>query len=175
MKTTILKVIIPPFLFFILYLNLNFFVFSFDARQSYLNKRLNKAVKDKEELKKEIQTLSKDKLIKQHEELNRSLKDLETMMANSENLPRTKVNIYKEFEDNNLKLISEQLIKSGATKKNEFKQVTNFTLTGDYQDVIRTLKAISESELIPVNFSLLASEKDKTKYTISVWNKNEQF
>lgn len=174
MKAIILKSLLPPLFFFILYVNLNYFVFSFDARHGYLNKRLNKTNKDIEELEAELKPLVKDKQNKMHEELRISLKKLEAIKDSSENLLRRPVNIYKEFGTNNLTLLSEQSIKNAVSSQDPFTQLTNFTVTGDYQDVIKILKNIADSELIPVSFSLLASSKDKTKYTISIWNKNEQ-
>ncbi|MCM8536060.1 MAG: hypothetical protein NE334_09005 [Lentisphaeraceae bacterium] len=175
MKAIILKSILPPLFFFILYINLNFFVFSFDARNSYLNKRLNKTNKDIAELESETKPLVNDKQNKTHEELTNSLKALEVIIDNGENLLLETVNIYKTFGANNLTLLSEQSVKSGANVQEQFAQVTNFTVTGDYQDVIKTLKDIANSELIPVHFTLIASSKHETKYTISIWNRNEQF
>ena len=174
MKSVIIKLVVPPLLFLILYINLNFFIFSFGAREGYLNKRLNKIDKDTEELKQELEDLRKDKRIKQHDEISKRLKDLEKVLTDSESFFGAPVNIYKEFENNNLTLLSEKLVKSGVHQNSTLKKVTDFTVTGDYGNVIRILKTISESELIPVSFTLQASGKSKTKYTISVWNKNEQ-
>ena len=174
MRAILLKSILPPLFLFIFYMNLNFFVFSFDAREGYLNKRLNKADKDISELENDLKPLLKDKRLKAHQDLSKNLKELEEIKNNIENQSFDSVNIYEEFSKNNLVLLSEQSVKKGNTQNKDFENLTNFTVSGDYRDVIETLRAISKSELIPVSFSLTASIKDKTRYTISVWNKNEQ-
>ena len=83
------------------------------------------------------------------------------------------MNIYKKLKMNKLTLLSEQSVKSAGSPQKEFTQLTNFIVTGNYQNVIKTLRAIEDSELIPVSFSLFASSKNKTRYSISIWNKNE--
>ncbi len=171
MKAILIKSLLPPLFFFILYLNLNFFVFSFAAKEGYLNKRLKKADKNKSELEREIKPLLKDKRLKTYEDLSNKLKKLQQIQTDIQNQSFDSVNIYEEFNKNKLVLLSEQSI---SAENKEFKNLTNFTVTGDYNGVIETLKAISKSELIPVRFLLNGSLQEKTKYTISVWNKNEQ-
>ena len=172
MKALILKIVLPPLFLFIIYYNLNFFVFSFEAREGYLNKRLKKADTEIAELKKEINQITGDKKNKTYEELSKTLKELEGLKKSTESLFLEPVNIYKEFEDNKLTLISEQSVKSVSS---EIKNLTNFTVTGNYTDVIKILKSISDSELVPVIFTLNASTEELTRYSISVWNRNEQF
>lgn len=173
MKATILKSLLPPLFFFVLYLNINYFVFSFDARHGYLNKRLNKTNNGIEELQRDIKQLVKDKQNTIYDELSNTLKELDAIKNNSVNLLRNPVNIYKKLKMNKLTLLSEQSVKSAGSPQKEFTQLTNFIVTGNYQNVIKTLRAIEDSELIPVSFSLFASSKNKTRYSISIWNKNE--
>lgn len=174
MKAVLLKSIIPPLLFFIIYMNLNFFVFSFKARQNYLNKRLIKTEKAIEELERELKPLSKDKRNKRHAELSKTLKEIEKLKSDKTEQTRTQVNIYSKFTDNRLTLLSEQTVKSPPDSIKEIQSLTNFTISGDYQDIIQMLKDISASSLIPVGFSLEASADEKSRYTISIWNKHEQ-
>lgn len=173
MKSIILKTILPPFFLIILYMNLNFFVFSFEARRGYLNKRLKSSEKDVTETERQIKSLKNDKRMITHSELSQKLKEAQEVSQSTTNDTFSKVDIYREFEKHNLILLSEESEKLGIDQKGEIDNLTKYMLSGDYIDVIKALQALSKSELIPVSFSLTASGNGNTRYSISVWNKNE--
>lgn len=171
MKANLLKSIIPPFVFFVLYLNLDFFVFTFEARQAYLTKRLNKAEKEIEGLKNELKPLARNSELKRHSELEQTLETLEAIKNSSHTNADKSVNIYEEFEENQLTLHSEQSVKAQNKSKKEMMNLTKFTLSGEYQDVIEMLRAFPGSKLIPVGFTLMGANQGNTRYTISIWKK----
>ena len=173
MKTLILKLLLPPLFFFIAYINLNLFLFNFEARNKYLDKKIKIYSSDVEDLQKEIRSLTNDQKNKQHAELTQSLKQLSKIKNSTSAQTAKKINIYQEFDHNNLTLFSEKSETPTGPNKNDMKNVTRFSMTGNYQDVIKLLKTIGESELIPVGFTLTAPFREKTRYTLSVWNKNE--
>ena len=174
MKSLLLKSIIPPFVFFILYINLNFFVFTFDARQDYLTKRVKKAEKEVETLNNELKTLGKNPKLKTYNELSEIFDRLEAIKNSNDPQTDKDVNIYQAFESNQLTLHSEQVEQTKGASKQELRNLTKFTISGEYQDVIEMLRTFSGSQLIPVRFTLMASNQGKTSYTISIWKKNEK-
>ncbi|MDD7985886.1 hypothetical protein PQO01_13130 [Lentisphaera marina] len=168
MKKNLLKALIPPVIFYILYINLNFFVLNSEARESYLNKKLNKSDRDLEELKSEINTLKKDPQQQLYYELMKRLRELKKHGEIQKESKLQKLNIYRLFQDNQLSLYSEKLVKNKSINE-ELNKLTQFTLSGNYLRLIDMLRACAGSQYIPVNFSLKAEENAPTKYTISIW------
>ena len=170
MKITILKCLIAPIIFFISYINLDQFVFKFDAKQGYLNKRIVKTNKSIEELEREATTLAKDKQQKKFVQLSKELQELKKLDQVEGDKHKVNINIYKVFEENELILFSENLRPSKASDK-ALQKVINFTLMGSYQNIIKMLKDTAESTYIPISFSLHTQADSVTKYTIAMWNK----
>ncbi|WDE97107.1 hypothetical protein PQO03_03940 [Lentisphaera profundi] len=168
MKKHLLKALIAPVFFYILYVNLKAFVFNYEARQSYLNKKINKSNKELEDLKTALSTLKKDKKLKLYQELNKNLSELKKYDEVQKDEKRKEINIYQLFQEYQLSLYSEKLVKNKSLNK-DLKKLTQFTLSGDYHKLIKMLRACAGSQFIPVNFSLKAEENASTKYTISIW------
>ena len=170
MKATFLKSILPPLFMFILYVNLDQFIFNFEAKANYLQKRLKKLNGEISDKEKELKSIMSDTKNKTYEELSHLLQDFQEVKNHSENNFFEVFNIYEVFKNHELVLLSEQSTKGKASRNSELVNITNFTLTGSFSNIIKTLQRIAESELVPVHFTLVASLSEETKYSISVWN-----
>ncbi len=171
MKNFIIKALIPPILFFIIYFNLNFFVFSFAARNNFLVKSLEDVNSEISSLQNELKLITKDPKLKLHSELLTKIKSLgEHKESEVDSSKLKKINLYQAFKDHNLLLITEQPAKSKNTK--EEKAISHYVLQGDFQDVIRLINSFNASIYIPVAINISTAPGEKTLYTVSIWNKN---
>ena len=159
MKNTFLNIVCPPLFMFIVYYNIDFFMYNFDSREKYLNKQLEKA-------KKNYATLSNNSRnsTASAAKLEALQKEFKQRFKTRESYPDERENVYDLIEKCQLTLVSEKTIK----QKKLGNSVAVLSVGGHYAKIIEFIKLAGENGHIPISLEMKLSTSGQSHYNISL-------